>query len=954
MKQLYFNYYQKVIQWKNKSKSKERIFFFLTFSVCFLLLSIGVFSAFWINDRSFIWSVDGSKQHYPSLVYFGRYLRDTFNNFIETGSLQFKMWDNSLGFGGDVLTTLNYYSIGDPLDILAGFVPSNYTEYLYNFLVLLRLYLAGLAFSYFSFYQKNRTFTTFIGSFSYIFCGFTLFSAVRHPFFVNPMIYLPILLVGVEKILKKEKTVLFPIIVAIALISNFYYFYSLTIFMFTYAFLRFYELYSENRFKEFWCAIFRAVKAFLIGVLCAMVIFLPVLLAFTESGRSGGSNIVNYFFFNKSYYLNLLGSVFQGATISNYTCLGFNVVAMLAVILFVIQRTKENRTFRVLVIGSFVMLLFPVFGYIMNGFSYVSNRWTYLLSFVIAYILVITYDQFKNITASQAKILVGVAIGYSVIVLATTAISNEKYNKGAAILLIVTLLVCLFRKFYSANHRKTRILWQTIFTITIFADILYRANGIYSIYEEDYVSSFFESGKALDTITDEAMKQMKKVENGQDYRVDVIDRNSRNYALTAGVSSISHYYSVTSKYIADFSRLLANVDEETLSSIGNLDNRTGLNELTAIKYIATSNRVNGITMIPYGYQLVHETAKTKNGTEYTYQVYENQFALPMLYSFQQYISREEFETLSYVQREQAMLQGIVLDEASTHVKEAELEFTDQTILSKEDIYNSIKKQINNGKLTNIKLVDDKIVTLADNVTITFDMKGLPNAETYLQSYGFAFESFSPTEFHDLIDGKELSTIEQNKLKRGDWLWSNDTMTTLRVQVGTKSNMDEMHTKYHTYYSGLDDSLLNMGYSEEPLTQFQLRLGKKGAYFFEDIQVVARTMANYESQVDALKAVQISDLTQADNYIGANVNAPEDSMLCLAYPYSSGWRAYVDGQEVDVLNGNIMFMSIPITAGTHTVEFRYCTPGLKTGAMLSGIGITLLILDSVWICRKKKI
>lgn len=49
------------------------------------------------------------------------------------------------GYGGDILTTLHYYVIGDPLDLLSIACPTRYAVYLYSFLSLFRLYLAGWA-----------------------------------------------------------------------------------------------------------------------------------------------------------------------------------------------------------------------------------------------------------------------------------------------------------------------------------------------------------------------------------------------------------------------------------------------------------------------------------------------------------------------------------------------------------------------------------------------------------------------------------------------------------------------------------------------------------------------------------------------------------------------------------------------------------------------------------------
>ena len=48
---------------------------------------------------------------------------------------------------------------------------------------------------------------------------------MKHPYFSNPMIYLPLVLMGIEKIYKKEKPHLFICATAVAAMSNFYFFY---------------------------------------------------------------------------------------------------------------------------------------------------------------------------------------------------------------------------------------------------------------------------------------------------------------------------------------------------------------------------------------------------------------------------------------------------------------------------------------------------------------------------------------------------------------------------------------------------------------------------------------------------------------------------------------------------------------------------------------------------------
>ena len=114
-------------------------------------------------------------------------------------SLSLPDFDFAIGEGADVLATMHYYVMGEPLNLLSVFVPSEKMYLLYDGLILLRLYLAGLAFSYLCLEtsRKNR-FAILAGAISYVFCFWALFNAARHPYFLTPMIYFPLLILGVE------------------------------------------------------------------------------------------------------------------------------------------------------------------------------------------------------------------------------------------------------------------------------------------------------------------------------------------------------------------------------------------------------------------------------------------------------------------------------------------------------------------------------------------------------------------------------------------------------------------------------------------------------------------------------------------------------------------------------------------------------------------------------------
>ncbi len=69
------------------------------------------------------------------------------------------------------------------------------------------------------------------------------------------------------------------------------------------------------------------------------------------------------------------------------------------------------------------------------------------------------------------------------------------------------------------------------------------------------------------------------------------------------------------------------------------------------------------------------------------------------------------------------------------------------------------------------------------------------------------------------------------------------------------------------------------------------------------------------------------------------------VLVLADSYYPGWRAYVDGEERQILRANLFFRAVELPAGNHRVEFRY-----KPLSFTIGVVVSLLSLSSfgAWI------
>ncbi|HEY9353070.1 MAG TPA: YfhO family protein, partial [Nocardioides sp.] len=51
---------------------------------------------------------------------------------------------------------------------------------------------------------------------------------------------------------------------------------------------------------------------------------------------------------------------------------------------------------------------------------------------------------------------------------------------------------------------------------------------------------------------------------------------------------------------------------------------------------------------------------------------------------------------------------------------------------------------------------------------------------------------------------------------------------------------------------------------------------------------------------------------------------------------------VDGRPVDLVAGNHAFAAVPVPDGAHTVTLRYDAPGLRAGAVISAVGVLVLL------------
>ncbi|MGN0622007.1 MAG: YfhO family protein [Porcipelethomonas sp.] len=113
-----------------------------------------------------------------------------------------------------------------------------------------------------------------------------------------------------------------------------------------------------------------------------------------------------------------------------------------------------------------------------------------------------------------------------------------------------------------------------------------------------------------------------------------------------------------------------------------------------------------------------------------------------------------------------------------------------------------------------------------------------------------------------------------------------------------------------------------------------------------------TGQTYFSDCEERKAESCSTFTYDSDGFCAQITLDSPKLVFFSVPYDSGWTAYVNGKPADVEQVSYGFTAVKAEAGENTIEFRYSTPGLKYGLVISAAGITALLIY-IFITRRKK-
>lgn len=898
---------------KQQERKITRFFksYYFVYTVVFLSFFFVAFAVFLINKKSLVWRTDGMLQHYPYMVYLRTWVKELLNNIFVEHRLDIPMWDMTIGEGSNILSTISFR----PLMWLSLLAPRKYLEQYCWVRTAFSMYLSGITFSCFCAKFKRLDFSCLLGSVVYVFSGFVLCYASRHAFMIEFTIYFPLILLGTEKILNKESARIFVISVALAGASYFYMLFMLTVFAVIYAFIRYCYIYTLKNVRQLFKTIGIFFLRYIIGLGLAAISFLPNVINALASGRSSGpgSKNSNLLLYDIKYYLDLIPSLLNGHPVGNYGYFMLSgLVFILIIELFFSERAKgaREKQLKVMVCIGCLFAVFPILAKMVNGFSGTTNRWVFAVSFGAGILVAFTLEQYivpsslRSLSNRSCIVIVIYVLFYSV--LDAFYLNTEEYTSFALAYL------CVFLFLWNSKSAKHYVLKPGIaILLVLLVEVGVKS---YQYFDSSgYISQFLDAGKVDEDVQNVAAKAVKSLKDDSVYRVDSVEANpnapytDRNYGVRIGVNGISTYESYCSPSITDMVDKLGVSQIYQNFAITSYDQRTALDTLSAVKYVAAPN--NRVSCVPYGYEQETET----DGIS----IYKNKYALPLVYAYESSITEEEYDALSINQREQAMLQGAVFDGAS--IKECDLQFSDYVVLDKEMICDQLSGQL----AKNFTLEEDGISCVTGGKSLTLKLPQEVTGEVYVIFEGLVYES--PAGLKNQYDSGKIC-----------------------AEMGKTQKMGYVFGNIHQYYSGPKDMLLNLGYVSESAEDIRLIFRVPGKYVFSDVRVVVQPMTDYSGYVQDLR-VPLQQLKVDGDHIWASFSLDEPRIVCVAVPYENGWSATINGVQTGIQRVNGRYIGFELPAGEYKIVLRYRIPGLFAGAAISFV--TLLILTAAYLVRE---
>lgn len=625
--------------------------YWLTFGLCALAAAL-MFLPFYVVDGGiFLYAGDFNSQQIPFYYYA--------NEFLKSGGGTFS-WATDLG--SDFWNSYSFYLAGSPFFWFTLLFPAAWQPFLMAPMLVLKFAVAGGgAYLWTRRWVKDPNMAVLAGCL-YAFSGFTVYN-VFFNHFVDVVALFPYLLWTLDEAVLKKRRGPFAVLVALNLLNNYFFFAGQVVFLILY----FVCMTASGVYK--WNGkTFGALAAeSILGCGMGCVLAWPALLSLAENPRTVDPfSGFGYVFYSKAQqYGAILYSLFfppdcpympvifdEGVIKWTSMSAYLPLMGMAGVIAYL--RCTQKTAFRRILFTSLVMALVPALNsafYAMNSSYYA--RWWYMPILVMCAASVQALEDERIDIKKGVRPTVAVLLAFCVFAFLPVEEDGEwsfgvidypeKFWLNLGLALLGVAVFWLLWVQYRRRPLLARRLTAGVLAFGCLYGITHISIGKFAQWTNDagWRTQQYEDARALGETLPEGA-----------YRIDDYECYD-NVGLWMGKSCLQFFNSTVAPSIMEFYPQFG--VKRDVRSEPDLEDYA-LRGLLAVKYTVTPVADAADFEEKAGDDWVYW------GAEGSLAVYENQYALPMAYGYEYYVTEEQFEGVPENQRANLLLRAVVLTE----------------------------------------------------------------------------------------------------------------------------------------------------------------------------------------------------------------------------------------------------------------------------------------------------
>ena len=869
------------------------------FLLAFLFPALTVLAAFAVTgcypfgDRTIL-TVDLYHQYCPFLV--------AFRDKVLSGESLFYSWND--GLGQEYYAAYANYA-ASPLNIFSLFFTAKTMPVFIEFVTCFRAGLASLFMLLFLSSNDNRRIDniTVVFSSSYALCGWFI-SFFWNIMWCDAVVLLPLIALGLKRLLADRKVGLYIVTLAIAIASNYYAGYFICLFMVIFAPAYYFCLFSGEKpkgdpgrlcFKTFIGAAFRFAFSSILAAGASAALTIPTYLILKNCSATGDQLKVDYGLQNDLF--DFFGRLMVAANpnirdgMANVYS-GIVIVLLLPLFFLLPKRTgiklKHKIVFGVLLAVMYLSLTNRTLNFIWHGMHF-PNQIPYRESFIMSFLLVfIGFLTIRRIRSLGVKYVTGAVLSSAafLILYEKFGSGNEGYLQIGVTLLFLIIQGAALHTVSNINVKKSEFFLETLLTVTMMVEMFAASLiTIGLVCKHEGFTSYAPYGRNHE----EVHAYVEQAEGSEGHM-----NFERSELYPNNVCDLQSLYNV--KGLSIFSSTARESFVKYMRNFGfHNNNINGLRNAGLTRVTATLLNVRNLV----------EIDKTQ--------------AVPALFE-QEYKGK----VISSWANKDALSVGFMTDPAV--IDYAPDYDNDLNVFSK-----------TNDWVKSMGAEDDvyKPVTL-----IAGDTSGLMTVDRECSAMAFTTSSN--------VQNNEYSfnvTVKDADIGSDIYLYANSKKGgNVTITCGDKTRKFEIRS-FQIISCGVFDGTpieVYVKYSESPSSNITL-------YGYQ------LDRAGYDRMLEKFSDEQLFVSEYDTTSLSGHIDVKEDGLLFLSIPYAEGWSAVVDGENAEITPIQDALMGIRLKAGSHDISLKYTPAGFKAGliiSIVSVIAIALIISVSFIISRKK--